>query len=343
MEHTPEKSLPSAQRLLQIIHTQTEIVKSDLDLTKVMDLVAQRAPELTGGSGGVVELAEGAQMVYRATTGTATNYLGLRIQREGSLSGLCVATGKPLVCHDTETDPRVDLQACRKVGARSMVVAPLLYKNKPVGVLKVLSPLPNAFKQEDITTLELMSELVAASMTHASNFQTQAEESKLLFMRATQDSLTGLANRALFYDRMRLCLAAARRDKFSFAVEMLDMDGLKQLNDSLGHAAGDAALRELGTRMRRTTRDADTAARLGGDEFAIILAHVADRQAALNHSRRLAEIIDAPFQFDSTTQLQLRASIGVAVFPDDGKEIDTLIHFADEVMYAAKRRRKGTA
>src|SRR5262249_28959438 len=111
-------------RLRAIIRTQTEIAASDLDLPAVMRLIAERAQEPTGARAGVIELAEGEEMVYAVTTGEATPYLGTRLRVDASLSGLCVREGRVLRSDDTADDPRVDAEATRRVNARSMLCAP---------------------------------------------------------------------------------------------------------------------------------------------------------------------------------------------------------------------------
>jgi diguanylate cyclase (GGDEF)-like protein len=326
-------SEPTSDQLLAIIRTQTEIAKLGLDLEGVMGLVAREAQALTRASGAVVELAEGDDMVYRAVSGIAANQLGLRLSRATSLSGMSVATGAPLRCDDSEDDPRVDRQACRRVGLRSMVVVPLAYDDAPVGVLKVLGARPGAFGDADVKVLELMSELIGAAMFHAVHYG--ADE---LFRLATHDSLTGIANRALFFDRLRHSLARARREDYPLGVLVLDMDGLKRINDQHGHRAGDAALRELAARLAGVLRQSDTVARLGGDEFGVVLSRVEDREGAWVAADRLSTELDQPLVFEGTP-LALGASVGVAVFPDDGEQPDLLVEVADQAMYAIKRQR----
>ncbi|RNF85240.1 sensor domain-containing diguanylate cyclase [Montanilutibacter psychrotolerans] len=323
-----------SERLLEVIRTQTEIAKLGLDLGHVMDLVAQRAQLLTGAGGAVVELAEGEDMVYRATSGMAAPHLGFRLRRGNSLSGLCIREGHPLYCEDSEIDPRVDLPGCRQIGLRSMIVVPLRHHDAVIGVLKVLSNTPAAFDETDLHILGLMSDLIAAAMFHASKYETSE-----LFHQATHDALTGLPNRALFFERLHLCLAHAQRNSNRFGLLNLDMDGLKPINDRLGHRAGDAAIREIAQRIRQVTRGSDTVARLGGDEFGVILCYVDDHEGALAHAQRLAEQICQPFEFEQEI-IALDASIGVAVFPEDGQEIDALLDQADQSMYATKRSKQ---
>lgn len=327
----------TSSRLLEVIRTQTEIAKLGLDLGAVMALVCERTQQLTGASGAVVELAEGDDMVYRASSGIAERHLGLRLQRGNSLSGLCVSEGRPLICEDSETDDRVDRVACRIIGLRSMVVVPLRHDDAVVGVLKVMAGTPRAFDGDARHVLGLMSELIAASMYHATQHEAGA-----LFIQATHDALTGLPNRALFYERLRHCLVFARREARRCGVISLDIDDLKPINDQFGHRTGDAALREFAARIQQVTRASDTVARLGGDEFAMILSRLDDRLNAETQASRLEEQMAPAFAFEDRS-IALHASIGIAIYPDDGDDPTTLLDVADQAMYAAKRRRHGTA
>ena len=319
--------------LLKIISIQTEISRHGLDLGGVMQLVCQRAAELCKADGAVVELAEGEQMVYRAAAGLAQGQLGLRLDRAGSLSGLCVAEDRILQCDDAETDPRVDRAACRKVGLRSMLVVPLRHDSQSVGVLKVVSSAQQAFDSQNAQVLGLLSELIGAAIYHAVQY-----ESSDLYYRAPHDALTNLANRALYYDRLLQQLAQARRAHGNVAVVNIDMDGLKQINDQLGHRAGDAAIRQVASRIAGELRREDLAARLGGDEFGLILAGVRDRASVAEKCHSLSGVIGAPFEFEGRA-LPLGASIGYALCPEDGGEMEQLIELADQAMYRVKRAR----
>lgn len=322
--------------LLEVIRTQTDIAKLGLDLGGVMSLVAERAQSLTGANGAAIELAEGDEMIYRATSGVAGGQLGLRLKRDGSLSGLCVRQGQILCCDDSETDHRVDREACRRVGLRSMIVVPLKHGDETVGVLKVMAFKPSAFAEDDRRTLALMAELIAAAMFHAGKYGTNE-----LYVQATHDAMTGLSNRAHFFDRLTQALGLAKRDGTKLGVLNIDMDGLKRINDAFGHRAGDAAIIEFAARLKSSIRQTDSVARLGGDEFAVLMPSITGRDAARAQIARVHETIKQPFRFGSIP-LKLEASIGVAFFPDDGSDGALLVDAADRDMYAIKHARKSS-
>jgi len=319
--------------LLEIIKAQTEIARLGPDLGGVITCVAAQVQHLTNASGAIVELAEGDEMVYRAASGMAGAQLGLRLQRRGSLSGLCVASNQILRCDDSETDLRVDREACRRVGLRSMVVSPLRHNEVVVGVLKVASAVPNGFTASDVRVLELMSDMVGSAM-----YQAVKHETDELYHRATHDPLTGLANRALFCDRLRQCLSAPEYQLSQAGLIILDMDGLKRINDTYGHRVGDAALCETAERICRAVRPTDTVARLGGDEFGIVVPEAGDRTRISLVAERIASEVGLPFCFEAAA-LSLSVSAGTAMFPEDGTEIDVLINAADQMMYSIKRNR----
>jgi diguanylate cyclase (GGDEF)-like protein/PAS domain S-box-containing protein len=158
--------------------------------------------------------------------------------------------------------------------------------------------------------------------------------------QAFHDRLTGLANRALFRDRLEHALARRNRNPHPVAVLLLDLDDFKVVNDSLGHAAGDRLLVMVAERLRGHLRASDTTARLGGDEFAVLLDDPASADEATLVAERLVEVLTAPYQLDGR-ELFVRASIGVALAAVTGQPADELLRDADMAMYAAKAQSRG--
>src|SRR5262249_24906459 len=143
---------------------------------------------LTRASGAAIELAEGDEIVYTAASGSGASFVGMRLRIDGSLSGHCLTHGRTAVCHDTETDSRVDRAAARRVGARSVVLVPLRHDDRLVGVLKVVSDRPDAFEPGDVEVLELLADLMGSAIA-------RAELLARLDEAAHVDALTGLPNR----------------------------------------------------------------------------------------------------------------------------------------------------
>jgi diguanylate cyclase (GGDEF)-like protein len=160
--------------------------------------------------------------------------------------------------------------------------------------------------------------------------------------QALHDALTGLPNQALFTDRLDQALAAARRGRRHLAVAFLDLNRFKQVNDTLGHPAGDALLQQVADRLTATVRSSDTVARLGGDEFTVLFADLEREDLAAEAAARVRDAFAAAFQIDGQP-LFVAPSIGLAVFPPDGDQPDELLSNADAAMYQAKRRGSLTA
>lgn len=319
-------------QLLEIISIQSEIVKLGLDLGQVMQLVVEKILSLLNADGAVIELLEEDDMVYRAASGIAKPHLGLRLKLEESLSGLCIKTGEILRCDDVLKDERVNLTACNRVGLRSMIVMPLKHHDSVIGALKALSKQSNKFNEDDQILLGLLANVIGSAMFFASKFDKDD-----LFHKATHDGLTNLANRSLFMDRLRNTIEKNKREKCPLGVLMIDMDGLKRINDTFGHRIGDVVIKELANRIKRASRYSDTVARLGGDEFAALLTPVENSTDLERTIRRFELEITQPFAFENTAY-PLGVSIGGACFPSDSYDIEKLLEIADERMYAVKRK-----
>ncbi|MDB6027717.1 MAG: putative Sensor histidine kinase [Verrucomicrobiales bacterium] len=167
-----ESSLTAeAAHRLDIISTQQEIARIQMDLQGVMMLTCERAKQLTGAFGAVVEMCEGDEIIYKAASKGVEKMAGWRLHMNSSLSGECIKTGETLICHDTMTDERVDRPATVVNNVRSMVVTPLKYNEHGIGVLKVFSPEPNGFTHREAQTLQLLAGLVASAVKHAAAFE----------------------------------------------------------------------------------------------------------------------------------------------------------------------------
>lgn len=159
-------------------------------------------------------------------------------------------------------------------------------------------------------------------------------EEELKF-HAYHDNLTGLPNRQLFHDRLKMAIAYGQRHKEKVALMFIDLDNFKTINDSLGHDIGDLLLIEVSNRLKKCAREEDTVARLGGDEFTIVLPNITERQSAITVAERVLHSLKQQMYFHSHT-LTIGASIGITIFPDDSENLQQLIKNADMAMYRAK-------
>ncbi|MET0093140.1 MAG: diguanylate cyclase, partial [Sedimenticola sp.] len=164
---------------------------------------------------------------------------------------------------------------------------------------------------------------------------------KALTRLANYDSLTGLPNRTLFSERLKMAMAHARRNRCKIALLFMDLDGFKEVNDRHGHESGDLVLQETANRLQNCLREEDTVGRMGGDEFTVILNNLADREDAAGVAEKLIQAIDEPYEIAGEIQ-QIGISIGIAIYPEDIDVMDTLMQYADDAMYRVKRSGKNS-
>ncbi len=196
----------------------------------------------------------------------------------------------------------------------------------------------------DAPHLDARGQLQGVILTTTDISERKASEQRIHYL-ATHDALTGLANRAKFLDQMNTSLLIAQRHRTHFALLFLDLDRFKEINDTLGHAAGDALLIEAAQRMRHALRASDLLARQGGDEFMVLLHDVHSADEAATVADKIRQAIDQPFMLEGAGR-HVAVSIGIALYPDHGSDIEQLTRRADAAMYRAKaagRQRAGTA
>ncbi|GAC1526224.1 MAG: hypothetical protein NVS2B6_13660 [Thermoleophilaceae bacterium] len=185
--------------------------------------------------------------------------------------------------------------------------------------------------------LVLWGSLLVVVSAASERLRRQAAEKEEL---ALSDGLTGLPNRTMFQSLVHEMIAAAGRRKKLGAVMLMDLDRFKDVNDTLGHHNGDLLLQRIGSRLDSVLRNTASVARLGGDEFAILLPDVADRQAVVPIVRRVLKVLEEPVVVGGLA-LQVEASIGIALFPEHGRTVDSVMRAADVAMYVSKEARSG--
>mgnify|MGYP000577883431 CR=1 FL=1 len=211
------------------------------------------------------------------------------------------------------------------------VIAPLCSQKKVMGVIVMgRTTSDDSYTSEDCDLLNFVCTQIATAIERK-----QAEAA--LHHLATHDPLTSLPNRALFHDRFQMAINRAQRDNEHVALLYIDLDNFKQINDSLGHDAGDMILCDLANRITDCVRKSDTVARIGGDEFTILLLNIVSPEHIEGLVAKIQSVVSAPFVVNAHT-LHVSASIGSAIYPDHGTDLKTLFSLADSRMYKVKRR-----
>lgn len=253
---------------------------------------------------------------------------------ESTMSGRALLSGH-LVCSmdaGAEVHPTGYQQAYRAYGAISV---PIGRADRPWGVLTCADRRARSFDEAEQHFVEQVAHVLGAAI------ERRAVED-LLQHQATHDGLTGLPNRELLKERVTAALGDARRQGTAVGLLLCDLDGFKDVNDSLGHGAGDEVLQQLSGRLVRAVGDGGMVARLGGDEFALCVAGPATELEVLGVADAIVQLMREPFSLPSM-QIPLSTSIGVAISPSHGQDAPTLLKHADVAMYRAKSSRLGWA
>lgn len=233
------------------------------------------------------------------------------------------------------TEPRAGPvpASLRALGARTLCVRPVMLESRRVAILGIGffdgAPI-DASLEEPLDSFGQRLSLAVA----------RHEREERLYRQAHYDALTGLPNRLLFRERFGDELRRVRDGAPGGALLYLDLDDFKQVNDTLGHAAGDQMLTVVGQRLRACVKESDTVARIGGDEFTVVLRGLPDAATAQTVARRILDTLSAPIWLGGEGR-QAGVSVGIAAFPADGLDCDGLLRCADAAMYRAKQQGRG--
>jgi diguanylate cyclase (GGDEF)-like protein/PAS domain S-box-containing protein len=262
----------------------------------------------------------------------AKNTLSSADEGQKTLSAQAFREKTALVINDSEHDPRVlHGEECAEYGVRSIVALPVIVSDEAVGVLTLYAEETNFFNEEEMTLLIELVNDIAFAISHID------KDERLIYL-AYYDELTGLANRGLFLERVGQYLRGAVSGRHRIAVLLIDLDRFKNINDTLGRPAGDALLNQVGEWLARNRGDTNLVARLGSDHFGVVLPNVAPgRDLARLLDEMLRAFIAHPFSLQDTT-VRVSATVGVALFPNDGADAETLFRNAEAALKKAKAR-----
>ncbi len=254
-------------------------------------------------------------------------------QLQSGLTGWAIQHQQVVLTNDIDTDQRESdyVKDYRNPTGqiRSAIVAPLIVRGKPIGTLAVVNSIADPiFREED-------RELISTVASQSALALTQHQLRKEIHHQAFHDSLTGLPNRTMLDQRLKESLDRASHTGDAMAVIFIDLDGFKHINDTLGHQIGDLLLVKASKRLQQHIRKTDTLVRLGGDEFAVILDGLNNRAQAMSIGESLLGSLQPYFQIDHH-RLNVGASMGISLYPEDAAEAPNLLRYADSAMYQAK-------
>jgi len=323
---------------------------SESDAEQVLTDLLDEAVAVLGCDSGTLTRWDAVNKVLvpvRSSVPTRNEFTVIKVG--AGVSGRAIERRSPVIQNDYQKEYGTETPTGR-VGVRAAVAVPLLHEGRLLGAISANTNDPTRkFTDEDAEVLELLAGLASAALASLERSAELADANRELRQardeaqhQALHDGLTGLPNRTLLRDRLQQAILAAERDDAVLALLIMDLDRFKDVNDTLGHHTGDELLQQVGLRVRGALRASDTVARMGGDEFAMVLPLAADAQLATRVAQMLVKTLEQPFTLDGQA-VSVGASIGIAMYPEHGRDVETLLRHADVAMYNAKRGGTGHA
>ena len=274
---------------------------------------------------------------------------------DSSLGAWCILNRNTIYINDGEREYSNYISKRSTIGrpSQSIIFLPLNIEDRVIGVLTVQSYEKNAYSTKQLGLLEALAPYLAIALENSiihdrleeMNRSMRGEKERLeknaleIVHFANHDLLTGLPNRRLLFELLQKTFDISARTNSKVGVIYIDLDDFKPINDRFGHFAGDKTLVLMADRLRALLRSSDTVARVGGDEFIAVLANVSDRSQIKRTAAKILEGCVRPFGIDGE-ECHISLSMGIAVFPDDGSDIETIVGAADKAMYGIKRAQK---
>jgi diguanylate cyclase (GGDEF)-like protein len=292
--------------------------------------LALGAAQLACEWGIVGEIVSDHTLILALVGEPAGMHLGMTVPLKDSLTQYITRSDEVWCVDDLLDSPWRDHNERQGTAWRSFVAMKLRVNGIAYGTFAIASPVPRKtpLRPADFDFLKVLAALLGSIIA-------RGQESAALDSLAFFDALTGLPNRASVVAKLNELVAFATRHDASFAVHFIDLDRFKEVNDRAGHAIGDEVLREVARRFSSCVRGTDVVGRIGGDEFIILQPTNTGRQGAVDVAARITKAVAEPFVYNGGTY-RLGCSIGISMFPADGRDAQTLLERADEAMYRAK-------
>jgi diguanylate cyclase (GGDEF)-like protein/excisionase family DNA binding protein len=327
-----ERQLRAQRELLRI----TESILTTFDQRQVLEQIVERLGTLIHCDNIAIEAVERGTRLLRPLTAQgihAEYYLAPWEPGESGIATWVVEHNEPVLIGDERTDARVNHFGDMGLVDGSLIVVPLIGPRGAAGVLTIERlGTETRFTEEEFELVKLFAAQVSIALRNAEHFEA-AEE------RARTDDLTGLQNHGAFKELLARNVAAGD----PFGVVMIDLDGFKRINDSLGHQAGDRMLREIASAIEGAARETDAVFRYGGDEFVVLLP-ATDADGLVPVAQRVRAAVQAlgrPGSLWATEDMDVSCSVGTASFPVDGADAEAILLAADRACFVAKRRGRG--
>lgn len=304
-----------------------------LNLRELMDGVLLRVLEVFDMSAGGIFLLEkhSGDLTLRAYRGISEEFAEKvgRVTSSDSFAQNVVMLKKPILVEDVDADPKMKKMGMKEEGFHSFAAVPIQVKEKVLGMVSIGSSVPRKFLSRDVRLFEAITNQIAMAIENAQLYE---ETVQIAFT----DGLTGLYNRRYLVEQIEREFARAKRGHVPISVIMIDLDGLKTINDNFGHRMGDVCLCKVAEAIKRDTRASDVAARWGGDEFVILTPDTESADACSIGERIRAEVEQRRLKLNGTENT-ISVSVGVASYPANASEITELLQKVDEAVYDAKR------
>ncbi|WP_274378621.1 diguanylate cyclase domain-containing protein [Desulforamulus profundi] len=339
-----QEKMSRQNQYLTSLHQTALALMDRLELDELLEAIVFRAAALLGTEHGWIYLvnSDHSEIILRLGIGHYKQLTGFRLQRGEGLAGKVWETGEPMTVEDYSTwsgrSPKFDF-----IKIYAGVAVPLKSGQEVVGIIGIAFLEKNyPMGQEELMLLTGFAQLASIALDNARLYADAQQElgerrriEEILRYLAYHDSLTDLPNRTLFNDRLSVALTQASPNNKRLAVMFLDLDYFKMVNDTLGHDTGDQLLKGIASRLSSLLRKGDTIARIGGDEFSILLQDIARTEDAAVVAQKIIDALKEPWII-GCHEFHITTSIGIALCPNDGEDVETLMKNADAAMYQAK-------
>ena len=331
-----EAELIDSARQMETLYNIGVTVSRTLNLTEMLESVLERVLALMEIEAGGIFLvnAQTDELVLNTHQGFSERFIRdvKRMKVGKGFAGRVALTGKPLIVGNMTADARFDPIVLKREGFQSLSAIPIMSREKVLGVLCVCSYGPRNFPDREVQLLGTIANQIGVAVENSQLYERTVEI-------AFTDSMTGLYNRRYLMEQIEREFARASRSESAFSVIMIDLDGLKTVNDRFGHYGGDAILKELGRIIKAGTRISDVAGRLGGDEFMLLAPETGSSEACDIGERIRSQVEQNRIEIDGE-ELGASISAGVASYPSHASDVKELLQRADEAMYNAKKSGK---